>query len=149
MCASCSDDGTVILYNYGSYRQEGVLQGHLDQVKICKFLLPFDALVSADLQGYIYFFGVHPSPRKNELLLKKKDDNESEVGTLENFPIRAMDFDAEHMLLFTGDEMGFLHKWDLRGLIEKLAEIDKRERKVITFNKDINPDLKSVYVPST
>jgi hypothetical protein len=42
-----------------------------------------------------------------------KDDNTSEVGTKVNFPIRAMDFDAKDLILFTGDEMGFMHKWDV------------------------------------
>ncbi len=95
-------------------------------MKICKFLSPFDCLVCADLEGYIYFWAVSPSPRKNEKLLETKDDNESEVGTIENFPIRAIDFCAERMLLFTGDEMGFMIKWDLTVMLEKLQEVGRR-----------------------
>lgn len=61
-----------------------------------------------------------PSVRKNELLCSVKNDNISEVGTKVNFPIRAIDFDPKRRMLFTGDEMGYMHKWDLSGLLEKL-----------------------------
>jgi WD40 repeat protein len=91
-------------------------------VKICKFLSPFDCLVSADLDGYLHFWAVTPHPRKNELLCSIKDDNTSEVGTIVNFPIRAIDFDAKDRVLFTGDEMGYMHKWDLNTLLRKLDE---------------------------
>ena len=84
-------------------------------------------LVSSDLWGLLYFWAVTPSPRKNQLLLTVKDDNESEVGTKENFPIRGIDFDPDNMIMYTGDEMGYMHKWDLSGLIEKLQEIAARE----------------------
>lgn len=30
LCASCSDDGTIVIYNYGSYRQEGILKSPID-----------------------------------------------------------------------------------------------------------------------
>jgi hypothetical protein len=99
-------------------------------VKICKFLTPYDCLVSADLDGYLHFWGITPSPRKNELLCSIKNENTSEVGTKVNFPIRAMDFDYKNMVLFTGDEMGYMHKWDLRPLLSKLEECAKREFKV-------------------
>ena len=118
LCASCSDDRTIIIYNYGSYRQEGLLANHELEVKICKFLDPYSLLVSADLEGMLYFWGVMPSAARNELLCTVKDDIESEVGTIENFPIRAIDFDQNKMILYTGDEMGYIHKWDLSRLIK-------------------------------
>lgn len=67
-----------------------------------------------------------PSAARNELLCTVKDDIESEVGTIENFPIRGMDFDSENKILYTGDEMGYLHKWDLSKLISKLVQFDKQ-----------------------
>lgn len=106
------------------------------EVKICKFLSPYDCMVSADLDGFINFWAVTPHPRKNELLCSVKDDNISEVGTKVNFPIRAIDFDAEDKLLFTGDEMGYMHKWDLSVLLEKLEEVTRREQKV-AYKSDI------------
>ena len=82
LCASCSDDGTIVIYNYGSYRQEGILKAPLDvsqpelaEVKICKFLSPYDCLVSADIDGYLHFFAVTPSPRKNDHLCKVSNVN--------------------------------------------------------------------------
>jgi WD40 repeat protein len=86
LCASCSDDGTVVIYNYGSYRQEGILKSpidpndptaHLAEVKVCKFLSPHDCLVSADLDGFLHFWAVTPNPRKNDHLCRVKDDNTS------------------------------------------------------------------------
>lgn len=139
LCASCSDDGSVVIYNYGSYRQEGILKMPVDplnpqddpaEVKICKFLGDHDCLVSADLDGYLHFWAVTPSPRKNELLCSVKDDNTSEVGTKVNFPIRAIDYDDNDLVLFTGDEMGYMHKWDLKLILRKLDEVKAREKKL-------------------
>ena len=58
-----------------------------------------------------------------------------------NFPIRAIDFDYKRKLLFTGDEMGFMHKWDLSILLDKLDGVKEGEKKII--NRDILEDLKS------
>ena len=40
--------------------------------------------------------------------------------TPEPFPIRGIDFDPETNTLFTGDEAGYLQKWNLAPLLEKL-----------------------------
>ena len=37
-----------------------------------------------------------------------------------------MDFDSKNKILYTGDEMGNMHKWDLSKLIDKLTEFDKK-----------------------
>lgn len=115
LCASCSDDCTVVIYNYGSYRQEGILKVPIDstykessELKICKFLSPSDCLVAADIDGFLHFFAVTPSPRKNEHLCKVSNFNTSQVGTQVNYPIRAMDFDSDNNILYTGDEMGYI-----------------------------------------
>lgn len=136
LCASCSDDCSVIIYNYGSYRQEGILKVPLDatykepsEFKICKFLCPSDCLVTADIDGFLHFFAVTPSPRKNEHLCKVSNFNTSQVGTLVNYPIRAMDFDSDHNILYTGDEMGYIQRWDLTTLFDKLSDVSKREAK--------------------
>lgn len=99
----------------------------LAEVKICKFLAPYDCLVSADLDGYLHFWAVTPSPRKNELICTVKDDNITEVGSTVNFPIRAIDFSPEAMTLFTGDEMGYMHKWDVSKILKKLEDVKVRE----------------------
>jgi WD40 repeat protein len=87
------------------------------EVKVCKFLIPHDCLVSADLDGFLHFWAVTPSPRKNDHLCKAKDDNTSQVGTPVNYPIRAIDFRPKDNILFTGDEMGYMQKWDLTILL--------------------------------
>lgn len=155
LCASCSDDGSVVIYNYGSYRQEGILKAPSDdlsaqlaEVKICKFLVPHDCLVSADLDGFLHFWAVTPSPRKNDHLCRVKDDNTSQVGTLVNYPVRAMDFSAKHNVLFAGDEMGFMQKWDLTLLLRKLEEVSKREQKV-SYKADLLGDDASILNTAT
>ena len=155
LCASCSDDGSVVVYNYGSYRQEGVLKAPSDdgaqqlaEVKLCKFLTPHDCLVSADLDGFLHFWAVTPSPRKNEHLCRAKDDNTSQVGTLVNYPVRAADFSAKDCLLFTGDEMGFMQKWDLTALLRKLEEVGKREQKA-SYKADLLGDDASILNAAT
>lgn len=78
LCASCSDDGSIVIYNYGSYRQEGILRVPGDdqsEIKMCKFLSPHDCLVSADIEGFLHFFAVTPSSRKNEHLCKVSNVN--------------------------------------------------------------------------
>jgi WD40 repeat protein len=37
-----------------------------------------------------------------------------------------MDFDSTNKILYTGDEMGNMHKWNLANLIDKLVEFDRR-----------------------
>lgn len=96
LCASCSDDCSVIIYNYASYRQEGHLIGQdISEVKVCKFLGQTDCLVSSDIEGVLYFWAITPSPRKGELLCSVHNENESEVGTITTFPIKGIDFDEE------------------------------------------------------
>lgn len=40
-----------------------------------------------------------------------------------------MDFDPKENILFTGDEMGYMQKWDLTLLLKKLEEVNRREQK--------------------
>ena len=76
LCASCGDDGIIIVYNFNSYRQEGMLKytnpnfTTPSPVKFCKFLEDTDILVSADLDGFISFWCVSHElhPKKNQLL---------------------------------------------------------------------------------
>jgi hypothetical protein len=38
------------------------------------------------------------------------------------FPIRAIDYDPEERMLWTGDELGYMQKWDVSQLLDKLKE---------------------------
>lgn len=64
--------------------------------------------------------------------------NISQVGTKVNYPIRAIDFDAENNILYTGDEMGWIQRWDLTVLFAKLQEVNRTESKAAY---KIQPDL--------
>jgi hypothetical protein len=46
-----------------------------------------------------------------------------------NYPIRAMDFDPVNDILYTGDEMGYIQRWDLKELFSKLEDVRKKEMK--------------------
>ncbi len=108
------------------------------EFKICKFLEPFDCLVAADIEGFLHFFAVNPSPRKNEHLCKVSNVNTSQVGTMVNYPIRAIDFDSVNQMLYTGDEMGYIQRWDLNSLFAKLNEVSVKEAKTSSlFKKEL------------
>ena len=104
----------------------------IPEVKVCKFIENTDIVVSADLDGYINFYARPPSirARNGPLLLRiiKYNENErypSSSNTLEKvaFPTRAMDYDPEEQCLYTGDEMGYMYKWDISSLIYRLQTI--------------------------
>lgn len=137
--ASASDDGEIHMHNHTSHRAEGNLTSHPDnrpEVKICKFLPGHDCLVSADVDGYLNFFATPPHPLKTKCLLKRREINneeqlqltKSESSSSRNivyYTIRGMDFDAEEQVLYTGDEIGYIQKWDLKKFLRKLK--DQRE----------------------
>ena len=66
----------MFIFNYNSYRQEGILKyvndkfGTPSPVKICRFLEDTDILVSADLDGFLNFWcvTVDPHEKKNKIL---------------------------------------------------------------------------------
>ena len=64
-----------------------------------------------------------PHRKKNQLLCSIQDPSESDVGTIAHFPIRALDYDEKNQMLFTGDEQGYMNKWDVSRLNEKLDEL--------------------------
>lgn len=88
-------------------------------------------MVSADLDGYIVFWCVtsSPHPKKNKLLCYIRDESDSDVFRSEEgeekpqkpyYPIRAIDYDPEEQMLYTGDESGKMIKWNVSRLIAKL-----------------------------
>lgn len=50
----------------------------MTEVKIVKFLPGHDCLVSADLDGYLNFYAIIPHPKKNTILLRRREFNEAE-----------------------------------------------------------------------
>ena len=43
------------------------------------------------------------------------------------FPIRAIDFDPSTGMLYTGDEMGYMNKWNISKVVEKCQMMKPRE----------------------
>lgn len=147
LSASCAEDGQIILFNFNSYRPEGVLKMNYptgrqpSPIKICKFLEDTDLLVSADLDGNINFWcvSVHAHPKKNQLLVSIQDNHVADFGdqkTPPHFPIRALDYDKVDQCIYTGDEMGFMIKWDISKLIQKLD--DYKLRNQMTNSNSVN-----------
>ena len=60
---------------------------------------------------------------KEEMIDKGNGQKSDQIA----FPIRGIDYDPVERVLYTGDEMGYMHKWDLNVLL------DKMERAQITF----------------
>ena len=68
-----------------------------------------------------------PHPKKNLLLCSVRDPSESDVGSKAYFPIRAMDYNKDTQILVTGDEMGYMNKWDISKLVEKLDSLSPKQ----------------------
>jgi hypothetical protein len=79
-------------------------------------------VVSADIDGYLNFYAVDGC-MKNTILCRIRVLNEAEQIAsatskfLSNepvyFPIRALDFDPETETLWTGDDVGYMARWDV------------------------------------
>lgn len=146
-CASCGDDGIIHIFNYLSLRAEGQIENvdphyreelggkkELAEMKVCRFLAGTDLLVTSDLDGYIKFWCISSSshPLKNKLVAYIRDESPGELIKLNErqepmkpqpqyVPIRAIEYNEQDKILYTGDEMGYLIKWDISRLIEKVA----------------------------
>ena len=60
------------------------------------------------------------------MLCQVQDDSEADFSQQDkppHFPIRALAFDEEERALYSADEMGFVIKWDITGVIDKLEMI--------------------------
>lgn len=91
--------------------------------------------MSADLEGWIHFWCVSSTyhPKKGQKIVSVQDQSHSEVGKKAFFPIRAIGYDPVTQVMWTGDEMGYINKWDLSFLIAKveamrpLEEVDEAD----------------------
>jgi len=52
------------------------------------------------------------------------------------FPIRAIDYDPEERMLWTGDELGYMQKWDVSDLLDKLTEKQRRHEAAQQLQKE-------------
>jgi hypothetical protein len=96
-------------------------------------------LVTADLDGYLNFYAIDGA-MKNQLLCRRREVNEAEQiqGVNKNaepifFAIRGIDYDPEEKMIWTGDELGYMQKWDVSSLLTKLIE---KEEHLIQTAKD-------------
>jgi WD40 repeat protein len=118
--ASCSDDGTILITNLQTLRQDTELQGHEAEVKALKFLNPHSCLVAADLSGFLYIWAVAPSNVKNTLLLKVSNKITKDTGGTDSCPVRALEWDFANELLYGGDDLGNINVWSLSLVLQKL-----------------------------
>ena len=145
--ASSSDDGTILLTNIKTLRQENELQGHEGEVKSVKFLNPYNCLVATDLLGYLYFWAVAPSNLKNTMLLTISNEIEKNTGAgFENCPIRTLDWDKNSEVLYGGDDLGNIHSWNITHLLQKLQRHGAKKNDVSNENKEHSS---SILITST
>ena len=162
MIASCSDDGSIVIMNLISYRQDGILRKNyideeddniklvtspldsnkkiLNQTEIKKiiFLSPHPYLVSSDSSGRLSFWAVYPNPNKNNYICSIYYYAPSFTKTLERFPIASLAYDSERKYLLLGDEFGNLSVWDISKLIDKMDIIthDFEKMKLLKIKRE-------------
>jgi WD40 repeat protein len=129
LIASAADDKTIIIFNLRNLRQEAELKDHLSEVKCVKFLNPHNCLVSTDLDGTIYFWGVAPSKFKHELLITTKNEIITSTGKKDFCPIQALTFYAPDDILITGDDVGHIKIWNVLNLLKRLEAAGTRKSK--------------------
>lgn len=134
--ASCSDDGTILITNLRTLRQEAELIGHDGEVKAVKFLNPHNCLVATDLVGFFYFWAVAPSNMKNTLLLKLPNKVIKDTGGTDTCPVRALDWDETSSTLYGGDDLGNIHSWNISSLLYKLQRYGNRREDIVEESQD-------------
>ena len=93
-------------------------------------------IVSADLDGYLNFYAIYPSSYKGQMLARVNYINQYEQikgygGKIREevaFPMRALDFNPANNILYTGDDAGYLQKWDLTVLLQKLKAYEQASK---------------------
>ena len=135
--------------------------------KTCSIFKSAFILVSADTDGYLNFYAVD-GVMKNTILCRKRILNEAEqiaapaekfnkvdlgiqYDTAVYFPIKALDFDPEEQMVWTGDDVGYMAKWDVSVLIHKVIETEKRHLKEEKNKKSNTPkaNSKATFITGT
>ncbi|CAG9329654.1 unnamed protein product [Blepharisma stoltei] len=145
LIGSCSDDGSILLTNLRTLRQESELTGHDAEIKNLKFLNPHNCLVACDLSGNLYFWAISPSNVKNTLLVKTQNTVENEMGGTDSSPIQALAWSQNLQTLFTGDDSGNLRQWKLDSLLNKLASLGSKHEKAKSGSNEC-PDSTTFYM---
>ena len=151
--ATADDHGYIYIYNHSSHRPENTLQivnDNIPSVKIVKFILNTDCVVSADMAGYLNFWAMNPHPHKGKRLAfvinqnnqEKIDRGHGPELNLLNFAIRGIDYDPENHMLYTRDESGYMQKWDISVLLEKMEATMKTYQTDKTSMFITNPNPK-------
>ena len=127
--ASGSDDGTIVITDLVSYKQEIIPHKNKIEVKKVIFLDPHDCLCATDGQGNVSFYAVHNSKKKNNEILSKGYITKSVSKVDEKFPVTAVAFNSKLKYLILGDEFGNIVVWDLTIMLEILDEHQNDDKK--------------------
>ena len=154
--ASCSDDSTIIITNLSSFRFEAQLKPAEGlYFKKVLFLNPYDALVSADGDGQLFFFAYSPEKKFKHVFTKQyMAASQTNAEVVEMSPVTAMNFDPKNLCLLLGDEFGNIELWDCSKFIERIQtntsyfeqKFDKR--KTIKQNGKANANVTSLNKPT-
>ena len=144
--ACAGDDRMITVFNLRSLRHEAELTDHEAEIKSIRFLNPFPCIVSSDLSGYLYFWAVPPSKRKNTLLLKVGNIVPSEISDHDLSPVRSILWDKNCRRILTGDDNGFIKIWEVDSFTGKLEKLGKNNETAHEIQKNLNKLLMTSLV---
>jgi len=128
LVASYSDDGTVVIINLISYRQEGHLkppgkENELPEVKRAVFLSPDPFLVTCDAGGKLTFWASGTD------VFTTYYEIPSITNKSERFAVNAMAYNSNNNYLYFGDLFGNVTAWNIGKLVNKLRDLTRNTEK--------------------
>ncbi len=91
MLASCADNGSLILTNLQTNRQDHICK-HEFELKKVLFLQPYKILLASDAHSTVMFFTTKNTPSKEKLLVKKNYRTNNLTNQKLDAPVQAVAF---------------------------------------------------------
>jgi WD40 repeat protein len=145
LLATCSDDGSFIMTNLNTYRQEANITEHESEVKCVVFLSEI-CIVTTDIAGYIYIWIIKGHRTQKTPLLKFPNKTITDSGKEELCPIRSITYNESNFTLYTGDDAGFLIAYSTSTLLRKVKNVYQTGFMMNIPEEEKKEDLSSVYI---
>jgi WD40 repeat protein len=130
LLASCADDGLILIYNMETYRQETTIKGHEVEVKVCIFLSNSLCLASSDIDGNIFFWKLTLPPVKYKLITRVVNSFVNKENVIDSSLVKAMSFNNDNNLLYTGDNRRVLKVWNCERIINEVKGIESEPKQM-------------------